>query len=219
MKGRRELATKNPTGTTGFGVLSDRVQKLIASTKTVEPWQLTDRITVSPPTKNRRDRINAAQVKIQGLYRTLDEAARKEIPQPVRPSEPDALKSSATARQKTAHAKATAAFAEKLTDWEAESAKWTSDINAHSELLTTLTKQVNDAAADYERELFGPTYAEVVEFFGEQDPAVWAAFKLDVAQHFGLIAKAPTVPDDGRCPECGNLTDAEQAGKAPTSST
>ncbi len=81
--------------------------------------------------------------------------------------------------------------------------------------LTQLNKVVDDAEDEYNRLFFGDQHDAVMAFFADRDPALWDAFCTDIQRQL-LPGPAPAT---GQCPHCGNVLDAETAGKGPESST
>lgn len=81
--------------------------------------------------------------------------------------------------------------------------------------ITQLTTIANDCDDEYHRLFFGDQHDAVMEFFADRDPALWDAFCNDIQRQF-LPGPAPAT---GQCPHCGNIIDAETAGKGPESST
>lgn len=81
------------------------------------------------------------------------------------------------------------------------------------ETLQQVEALVQKAAESYDRALFGDAYGDIMRMSQSWTGKRWNAFYEDVQNTF------LPVPQDGRCPQCGNIVDEEAAGKAPASST
>lgn len=172
--------------------MSARLLELHAETNNPEPYEITDQLVVTPPTRTRVKAMNTAEMKLYFSQQVLNEAlSRASVPRPV-------LADGATDDQRLAHAQAVGEWtAGRITDEE----------------LAAIGEQVSAAEAEYERAFFGDVYDDLIEFF-EDKPGLWAKFVPDIKTAFG-----PKAPEDGVCPSCGKVVDEESAGKAPESST
>lgn len=82
-----------------------------------------------------------------------------------------------------------------------------------TEVLEKLQKIVQDASVEYDRALFGDQYDAVMKRFETEQGAVYNAFYHDISNYF-LPA-----PEGGKCPTCGQVTDASAEGNDEESST
>lgn len=82
-----------------------------------------------------------------------------------------------------------------------------------TEILQNLQKLVEEASLEYDKALFGDAYEEVLKVFSTEQGVVWNAFYKDVTDYFMPL------PDDGKCPTCGHVADADAEGNADESST
>lgn len=79
--------------------------------------------------------------------------------------------------------------------------------------LEQLEQLTTRAAEDYDRALFGDAYDAIMALSENWTGKMWNAFYEDVQNQF------LPVPVDGLCPTCGNVVDAEAAGKPQESAT
>lgn len=173
--------------------LSARLLELAAQTNDPQPYEVTDAITVTPPTRTRRTAMNAAEAKLYIARSLLAKAVdRATAAGPVLPADP-------SDEQRAEHATAAAA-------WEQQAARAEEQVN-------NLNAEIGKATQDYERAFFGDVYDAVIEYF-EDKPNLWDLFIPDIKAEF-----LPPAPDNGVCPQCGRVDDEEAAERAPKSST
>lgn len=91
--------------------------------------------------------------------------------------------------------------------------EWQRQIDQHNDTANAIAEKIGEAEDDYNRAFFGDAHDDVMAFFESQPQKLWDAFVVDIKRDF-----LPPQPENGVCPTCGH-TDAEQAGKAPESST
>lgn len=215
-----------------YGSLSPRLQELSAKTTPIEPYPVTDTISIEAPGKKRRGELNDAYATIQACAARLNAMFRRSDPRPVPPTAPTAPALPVAAEDATEEQRAeVAALTEQLTtDYEAKVAE-------HDELMATFTEELTAwedradnldtladqltvdskaAAEQYNRALFGAAYDDVMALSEDWDPLFWDEFLNDVNAHFSSGANPP---EDGTCRTCGQVIDEEAAGKAPSSST
>jgi len=201
------------------GVPSERLQKLLLSTTTPEPWAVTDQIVIEPPTKRRRQQLADAEMAIAVQQKLLGEAMkhvlsrRPEYPSP--PATPDKGASKATY---SAYNAAAARFGELVEAWSRLNTEWEASVEHHQQVIAEISARIVTDSEAYTRALFGTAYDDVIAFFDEQPAEIWELFKTEIQYHFHLAVRPPEVPDDGICSQCGHA-DEEQAGKAPEPST
>ena len=106
--------------------------------------------------------------------------------------------------------------AEQLKVFEAETAAWTARMDNFDELAATLAADSKAASQKYNRALLGAAYDDIMAMSADWAPDLWDEFLNDLNTHFGRGANPPP---DGTCRTCGQVTDEEAAGKAPSSST
>lgn len=80
--------------------------------------------------------------------------------------------------------------------------------------LGELSKVINDADTAYDKLFFGDHHDAVKELSGGWQPAHWQAFCDDIKNHF--LGRGPAT---GECPHCGQVIDADLAGKDSAPST
>lgn len=81
------------------------------------------------------------------------------------------------------------------------------------ELITGLTKHIDEAEQNYNESLLGDQYEAVTALLGTLDDQLVQAFQKDLVKRF-----FPNQPVDGKCEHCGQVIDAEAEGKALASS-
>lgn len=81
------------------------------------------------------------------------------------------------------------------------------------ELLSGLTKHIQDAEIDYNTALLGDQYKAVTALLNTLDDQLVQAFQKDLVKQF-----FPDQPVDGKCGTCGKVIDEDAEGKAPASS-
>lgn len=209
---------------------SQRLQQLLAKVAVAQPYEVTEDIVISPPTKRRRDAMSDANMNLQIQNSVLQKAisrvgpARPEYPKAPVPPEPlgknprpDHLESYQAAVSE--YGTAVEHFQKLVSEWETQLGNWEAGVARQQEALDDISEKIQSEAKRYTRELFGDSHDAVVEFFDGQPPELWDVFVDDIKQAFGIIPKPEQLPDDGSCPSCGHIEDVEQAGKAPTSET
>ena len=174
------------------GGLSERLMKLSATTKLPQPYPVTDTNIVMPLTMKRSTELREAHMSMLVAQTLLAEAMRR----------------TGAARPNPAD------FDDDTDAYEAAVAEWEADADANEKAMTDLAQQVRDAEDAYNRAFFGDAFDDLMAFFESQPQALWDAFVTDIKAEF-----LPEHPRDGHCPTCGQITDEEQAGKAPKSST
>lgn len=207
------------TRTKSFGQPAGRLAQLIVDTKMPEPYVVTDKITVHPPTKARSTAMGDA-LTAMGITNSLMQQALQGSG-PVRPEYPAMPKPPEEPTPETLEAYQAAITAHEtlVAEWEALQAKWEADVERLESAMNDLATQIKDRGDDYTRALFGDAHDDVMAFFADQPVDLWNAFVEDIKSEFGLSPKPSQVPDDGKCASCGHVEDEEQAGKAPESST
>lgn len=162
------MAARRQAPGASLGELSNRLTELFAKTVVPEPYPVTDRIIIPPPTKQ--------------AWKLLDDLENRRM---------------------------AAQFL--LSDaWQrlgADGGPTRADIDE-------LTKTANDAQAEYDHLFFGGQYANLMKLSEGWEREHWNVFCGDIKRHFLGIG-----PATGTCPHCGNVVDAEEAGKDGESST
>jgi uncharacterized protein YjdB len=179
-------------------VMSERLMKLHVDTNCPEPYEVADGVFVKPPGRKRREAMNAAEMRIYVASSLLNEAANRNIP-PAPPEPKKAVEQNAVA------------------EWQAAKDEWDLQVKATEAEMNQFSEQITTARADYDKAFFGDAYDTVIELFDDEDLPVqlWDEFVTDIKSEF--LPSGKQLPDDGTCPECGQVVDEEQAGKAQTS--
>jgi hypothetical protein len=178
-----------------FGNLSPTLMKLSLETNLPDPYEVSDGIVIPAPTRKRAKAMAEAEMERFLAQIALNQAyGRSQRPSPPKPSD---------------------ATPEALAAWEVENAAWDDLKQASEDDLHAMTKRIQAADDAYNEAFFGGKYQDVVAFFDEQPPQLWDEFIADIQKKFG----PKSAPADGKCPECGQVVDEEEAGKAPSSST
>ena len=203
---------------TVHGKPSERLQKLLRDTNTPEPWEVTDDIVITAPTKRRRQQMTEAQMSIAVQQQLLSEAMNYVLAaRPEYPNMPAAPTEGASKAVYAAYDAAVGNFDKLVATWDDLNRQWEESVDRHQQVVRTISESITAASDDYTKALFGDAYESVIAFFDEQPSDVWERFKTEIQYHFRLAVRPPEVPDDGICPTCGHV-DAEQAGKASESS-
>lgn len=209
----------NRSATPTYGAPSERLQQLLLATHTPESWDVTDQIVITAPTKKRRQQMSDAQMSIAVQQQLLSEAIkhvlanRPEYPSP--PTPPDAGASKAVY---AAYEAAVAGFDNLVSTWNHLNQEWEDSVERHQQVVQSISDSIAEASDSYTKGLFGAAYDDVIAYFDEQPAELWQAFQAEIQYHFKLAVRPPEIPDDGKCPSCGQVEDGEQAGKAPASS-
>lgn len=174
-----------------LGELSPRLLELSAKTSPVEPYTVTDKVTILPLTKKRRAQLHdahntiaACQAKLSALLKSAEQ------PKPEHPGE------DATSEERDAY--------------EAALAKWNQTLAAMEQQSNQIAADANSATEQYNRALFGDAHDDITALSDDWDAELWDAFIADVQSHF-LSGVNP--PPDGT-DESGAVVDEEEAGKA-----
>lgn len=177
-----------------FGEPAGRLAELMAETVTPEPYRVTTKIVIDPPTKRAARKMNEAHMQVF-VCQTLLAAALNQVqaPKPARPETDDP---------------------QQLAEWENAVAEWEKGTKLAQEQLNSLRDEIAKAQDDWNRAFFGDQYDNVVEYFEDRPQKLWEAFEKDIKARF-----LPPEPEDGKCPSCGRVIDEEAAGKEPSSST
>lgn len=191
MAAKQKLAAVQPLN---LGQPAGRLLELMRETNTVEPYQVSDTVSIYPPTKRASNAIDSAQLTIYisqaALSEALQRANENQPPHPGADSTP-----------------------EQIGEWETAVAAWKSRKLASEDDMKALQAKIQEATEQSDRAFFGPHYDALMEFFEDQPNALWDKFVGDINKHF-----APAVPDDGVCPHCGHV-DEDAAGKDSALST
>lgn len=174
-----------------LGQPAGRLLELTLEVKTPEPYVVTDRITIYPPTKKtaaRLDELNWAVVTNKAI---LQEALRRNM-EP-RPDVKDLSVDEAV---------------EAVEAWESRTL-------ASGDLIKELQERVTEDTTEWSRVFFGEHYDDLQQFFDDRPKQLWERFVDDIRTEF----LSTTAPDDGVCSKCGHVTDEEAAGKDSKSST
>lgn len=205
--------------TPAHGKPSERLQALLLSTNPPTPYEVTDQIVVTPPTKARRQRMTEATMSIAVQQSLLAEAmnhvlaARPEYPSMPTPPAPGASKAVYAAYESAA-----AHFDSLVAAWENLNDKWEASVDDHQRVVQTISDRITADSEEYTKALFGDAYEAVIAYFDDQDAGLWQAFQDDIQYHFKLAVRPPQVPESGVCEHCGSVVDPEAAGKASASS-
>lgn len=179
-----------------LGALSPRLLQLSAKTIPVEPYPVTDTISIKQ-TRKRRDDLHAAYNDIATSQSRIQELARRagELPAPKHPGDKP------TDEQ-------VAAYADELGAWQAQVDIMGQSADEHAQVLKAASER-------YNRAFFGDAYDAIMELSEDWDPDFYEAFKTDVSEHF---LKGVNPPPDGTDDD-GNVVDVAEsveAGKLPT---
>lgn len=199
-----------------YGELSERLLKLSIDTNVPEPYPVTDKIIVEPPTKKRGEEMRDAHTKILVSQTLLNALLTKIDNRPTPPVVPDELPEDATEEMRAEHAAVEAAYEEAAAGYEVALANWEEECKAAETQSEELATTIKDATDQYHRAFFGDTHDALMAFFDDKPQKLWDAFVDDIKSEFLGIVHAPA---DGTCPTCGQVADAEEAGKALSSST
>lgn len=202
-----------------YGVPSERLQQLLLATHTPEVWEVTDQIVITAPTKKRRQQIHDAQMSLVIQQQLLQESINYTLaPRPEYPKMPEPAGARATKAQQAAYQAAVTHFDTLVSQWETLNRDWEASVARLQEVTDTVTARIREDSDAYTRALFGDSYDAVITYFDDQPAELWDLFQTEIQYHFKLAVRPPEVPDDGRCPHCGQVEDGEQAGKASRSS-
>lgn len=194
---------------------SERLQKLLIDTNRPEPYPITAELSIDPPTKKRRDELRESQMEIAIAQQLLDQMMNHVLPaRPEFPAPPEPPAAAATAKQHAAYEASTGNYNKLVDRWHEQNTDWEKTVTRHQSTMNALADKITEHSHRYTRALFGPVYEDVTAFFDDQPPDLWDAFQIDLQEHFRIIAKAPEVPADGRCPECGHIVDEDEAADA-----
>lgn len=208
------------TRTKSFGQPTGRLAQLIVETAIPEPYEVTDKITVDPPTKARSQALTDALTAMGITNSLMQQALRIGGPaRPDYPAMPQPPQGETTPETLEAYQSAISAHEGLMVEWETLHSKWEADVEKLESTMSELAEQMTKHGDDYSKALFGPAHDDVMAYFADQPVELWNAFVEDIKDQFGLSPKPSQVPDDGKCASCGHVTDEEQAGKAPESST
>jgi predicted transcriptional regulator len=160
-RGRSNLAT---VPTIDFGQPSTRLQRLLESTQKREPYELTDTLTVAPPMRNARKRLDELAYSLARTQTLMQDALRRAAePQP----EDDEAAVKAWEAQVTA---ASEEFRDHSTNLEKDNTEWTRT------LLGDAYDSVTAFLGEQEPELYDTVIADIREHFqsplGEPDTGV-----------------------------------------------
>lgn len=202
-----------------YGNPSERLQQLLLSTHTPEAWEVTDRVSITPPTKRRRQKMTEAQMSIAVQQQLLSEAMNHVLAaRPEYPTMPAAPGEGATKATYSAYEAAVSHFDKLVETWERLNKEWEDSVERHQQVVRAISDKITEDSDAYTRALFGDAYDDVIGFFDDQPSDVWEKFQSEIQYHFKLAVRPPEVPDNGTCATCGLVQDAEQAGKASESS-
>ena len=168
--------------TKNFGQISGRFLELSAKTLVPEPYSVTDKISVDPPTKRRGEQMQAAANSLGVLQQMLDGAM-------FRASEPKPAPLDKPGSDAPDHDFA----AWKWCSAEQEH-QWQERVNVAAAQMVDSSAKVRETIDDYNKAFFGDAFDDVMEFFTDQPQALWDAFVEDIKAHFA--PHAPTVDDD-----------------------
>lgn len=190
MAASKKLAAVQPT-LMDLGKPAGRLLELTLEVKTPDPYVVTDKITIAPPTKKtsaRLDELNWSVVTNQAI---LQEAIRRNM-EP-RPNVTD------------------------MTDEDAAVAvqAWENRALAAGDLITELREKVSDDTTEWNRVFFGDQYDNLQAFFDDKPKQLWDRFVDDIRSDFLNTNE----PEDGVCAECGHVLDEDAAGNVSASST
>lgn len=215
---KRTTPTSKPIAAPPPGA-SEQLQKLLQTTNTVDPWPVTDTLVITAPTKRRRQQMTDAQTALAVSQQLLGEAMKYVLARrpeyPVLPAAPAEGASKATY---AAYRAATANYAELVTAWEQLNTEWEASVGRHQQTIAGIAARITADSEAYTRALLGGAYDEVLAYFDDLPAELWESFQTEIHYHFHLAARPPLVPEDGLCPECGQVADEEQAGKVPAPS-
>lgn len=168
---------------------SGRFAQLLAEVHTPDPYEITERLVVQPPSFRQQQEITACQGAFAVANNQLQELLTA---RPVKVIDPETGQPRLDAEGK------------EVTEMQIP--------EVDPQILQRINQVVEQSADRYNRALFGESYGAVMEFFEDRPAAEWNAFYKDIQNEFLPL------PEDGKCPTCGHLHDEEQAGK-PTAST
>lgn len=191
-----------------LGQPAGRLLELTLEVKTPEPYVVTDRITIYPPTKKtaaRLDELNWAVVTNKAI---LQEALRRNMEDSPTPAK---VKRAEDMSDEDFEAAVVKADEEHVASVDA----WQSRTLASGELIKELQAKVEEDTIEWNRVFFGNRYDELQEFFDDRPKQLWERFVDDIRSDF----LSTNSPDDGVCSKCGHVTDEDAAGKGSESST
>lgn len=201
-----------------YGSFSARLQDLSAKTNRVEPYPVTDTVTITPPSKGRREKWNDAYTRLTAAQAKLEALVKGIGPEPQAPelAELEPLPDGAAGELVAERAAIEAGRAELVDKFEADLAKWTAKVESFEQMSEDIATEAQTAGEQYSRALFGEVYDDIMAMSEDWDAELWDAFVADVNDHFSSGVKPPP---DGTCPACGQVVDtaeAVEAGKLPT---
>lgn len=198
---------------------SERLQKLLLAAAVPDPYEVTEGIVITVPTRHRRQVMADLELATTANRSVLVKLIDMELPKrPECPVMPEPPSSKLTKATYAAYESAVEQYRTLESEWERLDQEWQSAVEKHRELINSISEKMTANSEAYTKALLGNAYDDVLEFFDDQPAELWQAFQADLMYHFKLAVRPPEVPDDGTCPECGKIVDEEQAGKAPGSS-
>lgn len=216
------MATRRTTSVNGnapkFGVPTGKFLELSAKTNKFGPYDITDKLSVPPPTKKRNEAMRDAERRqLIGQAQLNIAYSLSNVPAPPMPEPPstrltvvDEGDGADIVEAKVAAAKQEAAdqYARDLSQWKAEIGQWRANLDGAQAQIADLSDRVRQAEADWDHAFLGPQHDDIVEFFDELDESLWVEFRNDLRKHW-----VPSQPADDFDAE-----DEVEAGKAPASS-
>lgn len=166
---------------------SGRFAALLAEVHTPEPYEITDRLVIPPPTRKQMRDIAACQAAFAIAQGQLNEL--------MTPRMVDQLDDEG----------------KPVLDAEGKKVQFSQLPLVDPDHIRRINEVVESAAERYNRALFGEAYGAVMEFFEDRPAPEWNAFYQDIQNEFMPL------PEGGQCPTCGHIADQEQANLEPAS--
>lgn len=204
-----------------LGVPTGKFLALSQKTNKPGPYEITDVLTVEPPTKKRNEQMRDAERRQLIGQAQLNIAYNlSNVPAPPMPAPPVEVKPApledegeqapaAAAKAQQANTDAQAQYKRDLDQWKQDVTVWRANLEQAQQQIGELNDQVRRAEADWDRAFLGPQHDEIVEFFDDLDESLWLEFRNDLRRHW-----VPSQPADDL-----DIEDEEEAGKALKSST
>lgn len=165
-----------------------RFAELLAEVHVPEAYVITEKLQIEPPTRNRMEQVQAAQAAF-----AIANSQLQDMLTPVTKVKLDAE-------------------GKPELDEQGNEVTYEEFPAADARHLENIQAVVTGASERFNRALFGEQYGAVMEYFDGEPVQVWNAFYADIQDKFMPL------PEGGKCPTCGHIEDAEQAGK-PLAST
>jgi hypothetical protein len=168
---------------------SGRFAALLAEVHIPEPYEITAKLVIMPPSWRQQQEITACQ----GAFAVANSQLQEMLTPQLVPQLDDEGKP--------------------ILDDEGKPVMKMEVLEVDPARISRINEIVEKSADRYNRALFGEQYGAVMEFFQDRPAAEWNAFYKDIQNEFMPL------PEGGACPTCGHIFDEEQAGKPDASTS